>query len=188
MISKLETWRVEIFCLLISVILVTIVWMQALIIQIQERGIPDFGIMQLELPKDEAALNSLIVELHDTSSVSLMQTNLFVDFAFMPAVYGCVAFWLWLLRKRVDVRLKPILLIMSLMQIIPWILDIIENNLLLGAIRNPNYALEIDIYYFKIMVILKFLIACLGIGTALVICISHAVNGKYFHSEFNGQM
>ena len=179
MIKTLKHYRREIFCLLLSTAVLTSAWMASLVHDIQQKNKPGFSIMDLELPKSDTALLSSINDLHKNNAVKEIQLNLRVDYIFMPAIYLLIACWLLMIKKNTNKKINIILTILAFAQLLPWIFDIIENNHLLNAINTPGYSLGMDLYTFKKLVTIKFIISIGGAAVALLVCIVKIFKPKF---------
>lgn len=105
-----------------------------------------FSIMELETPATYAELVKVIKGLYalpandSKKSIGALRRQLWVDFLFMPLAYGSV----FLICLQVSIKFEPgfwhcIFLILAVIQLIPWICDIIENIYLLKKIKQgPN--------------------------------------------------
>lgn len=166
----ITSWYIEIFCALLTIASVTGVWMRAIEQQVQEKGFTTFSIMQLELPRNEDSLRTTLSSIEQYNAVALVKQHLHIDFVFMPAVYIGIAFWL-LIVGRSRRKIKPLFVVLAILQIVPWLFDIIENTALLKAIDDPMHHLSINLQTFKTMVYVKFIIAFGGAIIALFTCL-----------------
>jgi len=101
-----------------------------------------FSIMELEVPATPKELYNLISGLFqlppDASRKSLraLRGQLWLDFLFMPLVYGCIFLLCWRVAYKMQLPVgRYIFLAFAVGQIIPWICDIIENRFLLSQLR-----------------------------------------------------
>ena len=166
----IASWYIELFCALLTIACVTGVWMNALQQQVKQKGVTGFSIMQLELPCNEDSLRNLLNVIEEHRATPLVVQHLRVDFAFMPAVYIGIAFWL-LLTGRTNGRRNMLFVLLAILQILPWVFDIIENITLLNAISSAAHQLTMSVQTFRAMVYAKFIIAAVGAVTALLSCI-----------------
>jgi len=174
-VSIFFKYRRELFCLLLTTAIITSGLMQSLVLDIREKNMPEFSIMRLECPASEEALTASITQLHANKAIKEIKLNLIVDYVFMPAIYLSIAAWLLMIRTGAVQWLRWSLLFAAVLQLLPWLFDIIENNNLLYALQSPGYKIKMPLQTFKYMVFAKFLIAVSGALFALVVCIF-----KYF--------
>lgn len=106
-----------------------------------------FSIMELEIPATATELARIIKGLFDLpedeskKSIAALKGQLKLDFLFMPFTYGSI----FLLCLRVSEKLQSgihlgyyVFFAFAILQIIPWVCDIIENIYLLKKIRQGN--------------------------------------------------
>lgn len=165
------TYRREIFSFLITLTIFTMVWQAAYIHLIRRTGLPAFSIFDLELPQNPGALSASLESLDRPDRRTLIVKNLHIDYLFMVGVYLSIATWLLMIRKNTIPVVSIILVVLAFAQLLPWIFDVTENNLLLNAIRDPEHHFGMDMNLFKMMVHAKFVIATGGAGVALLVCI-----------------
>lgn len=158
--------RREIFCLLLSIALFCFFWMRSLEQVAVQKGVAGFSIMQLELPRDENALYSRIDEINHAGAKAAVVKNLRVDYFFMLGVYPGIAVWLLIVRRGVRKGLALVLLVLAVIQVIPWLLDVNENNVLISVLNGQP--LKMPLALFKNLVYLKFLLALGGTAVALI--------------------
>ncbi|MBG9377183.1 hypothetical protein I5907_13145 [Panacibacter sp. DH6] len=166
----IASWYIELFCALLTIACVTGVWMNALQQQVKQKGVTCFSIMQLELPRNEDSLRTILSNVAQQNATALVKQHLYIDFAFMPAVYIGTAFWL-LIVGRNSRKINVFFIMLAALQIVPWVFDIIENTTLIKAINDPIHQLSINLQTFKTMVYIKFVIALGGALTAIFTCL-----------------
>ena len=104
-----------------------------------------FSIMELEIPATYAGLIRIIKGLfllpepESKRSIGALRGQLWLDFLFMPFAYGSIFLLCW----RVSVKFQSafgsnVFLVLAVLQVIPWICDIIENLYLLGKIKQGS--------------------------------------------------
>lgn len=102
-----------------------------------------FSIMELETPATYAELVKVIKGLYalpaaeSKKSISALRGQLWTDFLFMPLAYGSI----FLICLQVSLKFGTgfwhcIFFILAVIQLIPWICDIIENIYLLKKIKK----------------------------------------------------
>jgi hypothetical protein len=102
-----------------------------------------FSIMELEIPATYAGLVRIIKglfllpEVDRKKSIGALKGQLWLDFLFMPLAYGSIFLLCW----RVSLKFQSvfghyIFFAFAVLQVVPWICDIIENVYLLGKIKQ----------------------------------------------------
>jgi hypothetical protein len=165
--QRLIQLRREIFAALLALFLITSACMLNQEANIRVKGVAGFSVSQLQLPASEAELAATVKSLKEHNAISDVRSNLRTDYVFMPAAYLGIAVWLLCLCIRSRSRLRVFLGIAAALQIIPWVLDINENNCLLHYLDTGE--LEISLSWFKTLVWVKFAIAIFGLGFAIVV-------------------
>lgn len=173
MIPALIHHRRKLFCFFFVIALLSAMWMGLLSQEIREKGMTDFSIMQLELPKDAMHLQQTLGAFHQYEVTDTVNTHLWVDFLFMLGAYPGIAVWLLWLRRGSNKNLSRLLAIVAASQLIPLVLDIIENSHLLTAIEGDS--LDIPVNTLKNMVYCKFVIAYSGVTLALAMTIKTGI-------------
>ena len=168
----LGTYRIEVFCFLLTLFSVTGVWQKALDKQVREKGIEGYSVMKLELPANADSAQHTLQAIDTTVGCKeLVRKNLTVDYFFMPGVYLTVAMWLLLIRRNTKKWLMVSLTTVAILQLVAWALDINENNHLLAAVNSPAHELGMTLAVFKSLVRVKFIIVLGGALFALLTCI-----------------
>lgn len=169
----LASYKIEIFCFLLTLFSVTGIWQRSLDLQVREKGINDYSIMKLEKPSNADSLKCTLQAIDNTPGAKeLVRKNLMVDYFFMPGIYLAVAMWLLLIRKDKVKWAIRLLTGVAILQLVAWGLDINENNHLLAAVKSTDYILPgISLELFKLLVTMKFVIVYSGIGLALLTCV-----------------
>lgn len=125
-----------------------------------------FTIIGLELTYSKEQIFAIFSGI-DPHVKSLLRYQLIFDFVFMVGVYpGILALNRMAGIKTGNAKIKSMLHIVSLLQLVAWACDIIENLYLLKWIDNPTTINNLTFYHF--IVIAKWAIALAGICTALL--------------------
>lgn len=104
-----------------------------------------FSIIELEIPATYAELVKIIKGLFELpepeskKSVGALRGQLWIDFLFMPLAYGSIFLICWRVSVKLQSRIhigQYVFLVFAILQIIPWICDIIENIYLLKKIKE----------------------------------------------------
>lgn len=167
--QRLIQLRREIFSLLLAVFLLTSACMLSQVETIRAKGVTGFSIRQLELPDSAAHLAATVQLLKDHNAISDIRANLHTDYIFMLAAYLGIAVWLLSLCIQARSKLRVVLKIFAYLQLIPWLLDINENNCLLYYLDTGS--LDIPLSVFTTLVGVKFAIALTGAGLAIIVLI-----------------
>jgi hypothetical protein len=128
-----------------------------------------FTIMDLELPEDQAALESLLKGMSAEVNEAVRK-NIYCDFGFLVGIFGFVA-WVCVVLSRIHRRMgnakwSKVLLVLAAAQAVATLLDITEDVTMLSWLSSPDQAsLE---FWFKPMVRTKFAIVFLGISVAII--------------------
>jgi len=133
------------------------------------RSIRKFSILDLEFPSSAQDLVKIIggmyrlPKIESEKSIRSLRNSLYIDFAFMPAIYGSV----FLLCMHVSEKFSwigvSVFAVFAWFQGLSWIFDIIENIYLLQKIKPDavqSSALVHELYRY--MVIAKWAIALFG--------------------------
>jgi len=102
-----------------------------------------FSIMELETPATYAGMIRIIKglfllpEIDRKKSIDALKGQLWLDFLFMPLAYGSIFLLCW----RVSAKFQSafghyVFFVFAVLQVVPWICDIIENIYLLGKIKQ----------------------------------------------------
>ena len=104
-----------------------------------------FSIMELEIPATYAGLVriikglSLLPEPEKKKSTGSLKGQLWLDFLFMPLAYGSIFLLCWRVSAKFQSPFgQDVFFAFAVLQIIPWVCDIIENIYLLGKIKEGN--------------------------------------------------
>ncbi|MCW3467104.1 hypothetical protein [Chitinophaga nivalis] len=167
--QQLIRFRREIFVFFFGIALFTTGWMSALTRDIQHKGVTGFSIMQLELPGDEAHLYATVQQLTTHEAIPEVIRHLRVDYFFMLGIYPLIAVWLLILRINTRPLLSGILLIVALLQVLPWVFDVMENNRLLQVVQGGPLGMSMTLW--ETMVYAKFVIAVSAGVLALLVVV-----------------
>ena len=101
-----------------------------------------FSILDLEIPASPIELVNIIKGLYQLpvqkkdASINALKTQLYIDFIFMPFAYGFVALLCVQVSRKMSLAAgSNIFLVFAFLQMVSWILDIIENIYLLNKIK-----------------------------------------------------
>lgn len=105
----------------------------------------------------------LLPEEKSKKAVNALRSQLYVDFLFMPAVYGGIfLLCMKVSNKMLSVAGEDFFAILAWLQIIPWLCDLYENSYLLNKLNNPKAATPQTHKFFQRIVVLKWGISLLG--------------------------
>jgi hypothetical protein len=132
-----------------------------------------FSIMELEVPATSRELYNIIYGLFqlppDASKKSLraLRGQLWLDFLFMPLAYGCIFLLCWRVAYKMQLPVgKYIFLAFAVVQLIPWICDIIENGFLLSQLRRDVKEISKELHHsYLFMEALKW-----GLAITATVC------------------
>lgn len=164
MISNQKRWKpLFLFCLGLAIgSAFCMKWMEADFMVGSEK----FSIMGLELFYPSARVETILKGL-DPRVSSILSYHLHFDFAFMAGVFPGIAALCMIAKEKTKRKgLKTILIVLAMLQLLAWALDITENTVLLGWVKNP----QIDAYdfmLFHLAVSTKWVIALLGAFMAI---------------------
>lgn len=144
-----------------------------------------FSIMELEFPGSTDSISKIIngmarlrPELAARSRAAL-KANLLWDFLFMPGAYLSIFFLCMQIAKLIDEPGRILMVILAWLQIVAWLLDIIENYYLLHKLKNP-YTARLSVHKnFRRMVSLKWAIASTGVVSGLSLLLYFWLIGKF---------
>jgi len=104
-----------------------------------------FSIMELEIPATYAGLIriikglSMLPEPEKKKSTGSLKGQLWLDFLFMPLAYGSIFLLCWRVSAKFQSPFgQNVFFAFAVLQIIPWVCDIIENIYLLGKIKQGS--------------------------------------------------
>ncbi|MEP7264224.1 MAG: hypothetical protein ABI772_06995 [Bacteroidota bacterium] len=154
-----------------------------------------FSILDLQLPSSPNDIPNIlggIFRLPEGKiryALKSLKNHLYIDFLYMPAVYGCIfLLCMHVSSKTVSIG-HPWFAAFAWLQILAWIFDMIENIYLLTQIkerRTPpvpinNVPEKIHRIYisYKYMVLTKWMIALLGGICSLMVLLYFWITGKY---------
>lgn len=160
--NRIFLQRIFLFCLgLFAASAFCMKWMEPDFIQGGEK----FTIIGLELSYPRDKVTSILAGL-DNHVKAILRYQLVFDFIFMAAVYpGIAALCLMARNKSSRSWLKKVLLVLSILQIVAWGCDILENYYLLKWINSPVIGDEFGLYHF--VVAAKWIIALIGVLAAI---------------------
>lgn len=145
----------------------------------QDGSLREFNVMDLEFPASSKEIPNILRGIYklpkpETTAAVLkdLRSHLMIDYLFMPAIYGAI----FLLCMYVAHRLgefpveQGIFAALAWLQILAWVLDLIENGLLLSYIR-PDLERELPVgrhKFFTRIVWAKWVFALAGLICALM--------------------
>lgn len=101
-----------------------------------------FSILDMEIAATQIELVNIIKGLYQLPdqkrqpSISALKTQLYVNFIFMPFVYGFIALLCLQVSRKMSLAAGTnIFVIFAFLQFVSWLFDIIENIYLLGKIK-----------------------------------------------------
>ena len=128
-----------------------------------------FTIIGLEITYPKEKVVSILSGLDDHVK-TILRYHLSFDFVFMAGVYpGIAALCMMAREKSYNKRIKNILLLLALLQLVAWGCDIYENICLLNWINVPVIGNEFANYHT--IVATKWLIALVGALSAIPLAI-----------------
>lgn len=102
-----------------------------------------FGVMELELPATPTELVNTLAGIFELptpqkrKTYSALKAQLVVDFLFMPLAYGSIALLCWRVSHKMTSYFgQQVFAWFAILQLLPWLCDIIENVYLLVKLRN----------------------------------------------------
>ena len=128
-----------------------------------------FTILGLELFYTKEKLQGILSVL-DYRVKTILRYHLYFDFAFMAGVYpGITSLCMMVREKFASGRVRKILFLLAVLQLVAWGADIMENYYLLSWIKNPVIGNEFEMYH--VVVAFKWIIALSGalLGIPLVL-------------------
>lgn len=142
--------------------------MHTLNYKIEEALKKHFNIFMIEFPKSSECLKRILLDIQNAQASDYLHKNLLIDFAFMPAIYGLISLWLWMLSWNRSLRWKRLLKLFIMLQVAAWGLDITENIILLNCLATPNSTLTTSVAILKLSVPVKFACATGGVILGLI--------------------
>jgi hypothetical protein len=150
-----------------------------------------FSIMDLEFPssaKNFANLINGIYKLDPELSKKCLRSlklNLWVDFLFMPAIYGSIFILCMHVAAHTHYIGPTIFGVVGWLQILAWILDIYENTFLLKNIKNNLLPVSDSAHkFYTNCVKLKWAIASLGGICSLMVFVYFWLTGSFVPSHY----
>ncbi|MFT3681363.1 MAG: hypothetical protein QM791_13885 [Ferruginibacter sp.] len=162
----------------LAITIVTTIWMMLIAKDFVLNNGSSFSIMTLELPHDNGETEALIASMPATTKNAVAK-QLNVDYIFMVSTYiGILLLCLIAIRRIKDINTlrkqinlppggngwKKLLLILAVLQLLPWVLDIWENARIEQWLQTGS--LHENIPFFTARTYLKFGIAFAGFFTA----------------------
>jgi hypothetical protein len=145
-----------------------------------------FSILDLEFPSSGLDLANNINGIYKLPEnqpdkvLRALKNNLFLDFLFMPAIYGCIFLLCMYVAGKTKYPGNDIFAIAAWLQFAAWLFDIIENCYLLYKIRpgtSPSKPAVLNLY--RCIVIAKWAIALFGGVCAFMVIIYFFITGNY---------
>lgn len=163
-----------------------------------------FSIMDLEFPTSVRYYTYIMTSLKMKYNVSeklpliSLRKNLYWDFLFMAGIYPFIAL-LVLHAAKFDFINSSLFKLIAISQLLAWLLDVIENCLILKTTKNPKYFLKNPVdnlkiedseqesrpifKIYKFIVVLKWVIALVGIFFSLVPIFYVFLFNKYYTND-----
>jgi hypothetical protein len=149
-------------------------------------GVRPFSIFDLELPVSERALYSLLSQIPKKARAAL-RTHLWIDFLFMPAAYLGITLLCYKTSMKMEHAGKWIFTGLAIMQLIPWLFDILENIFLLLKLSTvtPGETKETGggFGFFQFLVKTKFAISLTGFVCSIFGLLYFWIVGRYEKSS-----
>jgi hypothetical protein len=127
-----------------------------------------FSIFDLEFPLSKQALVNLIIGINELPGnqpvivKKALRAQLYTDFLFMPGIYLFIFLICMKLAIKIENYSGYIFAILAFLQLLAWVLDIVENIFLLGKINNPVEPSVLIFKAYQLLEITKWGSACLG--------------------------
>lgn len=122
-----------------------------------------FSVIGLEIFYSREKIIEIFTGISDKVK-TILSYHLSYDFVFMAGCYPGIVCLCMMAAKRINSKtLRKVLLILSFVQLIPWLFDIIENYFLLKWLKSPSIGDEFRLYH--LVVYCKWIIA---VSTALL--------------------
>jgi hypothetical protein len=144
LLPYLNTWLLFTMSFGLMLIVTFVMMQQARNFCTKDVIVRKFSIMELEVPATAKELVNLIKGLYELpneesqKSITALKGQLKVDFLYMPFAYGSIFLLCWRVAQKMHTAFgQSIFLTLAFLQLVPWLLDIIENIYLLNKI-NPN--------------------------------------------------
>jgi hypothetical protein len=179
-----ENWW-NLFIAAFTVFMLTSLWMNIVAkhFYIGERP---FSIFDLELPVSERALYSLLSQLPKKARVAL-RSHLLIDFLFMPAAYLGIALLCFKTSMKMEHAGKWIFTWLAIVQLVPWLFDILENIFLLIKLATVSQGETKEggggFGLFQFLVKTKFAVALTGISCSIFGLLYFWIVGRYERSS-----
>lgn len=104
-----------------------------------------FSILDLQFPNSAQYYTYILLDLHNEKklnskrALNALREHLYVDFIFMFGFYPFVALLaLHLSYLSLDIKAIYFFQFLAFLQLLAWVLDIIENTIILKSIKNPK--------------------------------------------------
>jgi hypothetical protein len=135
------------FCIAIGVAMVLALIMGKLEVNLitKDGSLREFTIIDLEFPSNTMDIPNIlngIKQLPDQASIDKVTHSLrrilYVDFLFMPAIYGAVFILCMIIASKFSIGSigQGIFAGLAWLQAIAWLCDVLENRMLLGYVRT----------------------------------------------------
>lgn len=132
-----------------------------------------FSILELEMPATPKELVNILRGLYKLSekekakkAISSLKGQLYVDFLFMPCMYGTIFILCMLVSHKMQLSFgNKVFTIFAWAQIIPWICDIIENIYLLRKIKP--HPVESSLSFHKAYLRMEYIKWAISLGATI---------------------
>ncbi len=149
-----------------------------------------FSIMNLEFPSSPLDIVNTIRGIYKLpepasgKSLKALKNNLYIDFLFMPAIYGSIFLLCMHVSSKTTWLGHPAFALFAWLQIVCWLFDVIENIYLLRKIQ-PEVEASSNLVHnlYRYLVVIKWGIALLGGVCALMVLLYFWFTGRYNHNN-----
>ncbi len=146
-----------------------------------------FSIIDFEFPASAAELASLIKDIFSLppelakKSLNAFKSQLYLDFLFMPATYGSVFILCMKVSSKMIYFGHNFFIFLAWLQLVSWLLDIIEKIYLLNKIRpNPIVSTPFVHVAYTAMEMVKWAIPLVAVVCSIAALFYFWLGGRYY--------
>jgi hypothetical protein len=146
-----------------------------------------FSIIDFEFPASASELASLVKDIFSLppelakKSLKAFKSQLYIDFLFMPALYGSVFILCMKVSSKMIYFGHKFFIFLAWLQLVSWLFDIIENIYLLNKIQpNPTVSTPCVQVAYTVMEIIKWTIPLVAIVCSIAALFYFWLGGRYY--------
>lgn len=179
------------FCIASGIALALTLMMERVgtVLVTRDRSLRKFTIIDLEFPSNPRDIPSIINGIYALSDPAkqrkveqALKRILYLDFLFMPAVYGAVFLLCMLVAGKFPAGAfgQKFFTVLAWLQVLPLVCDILENWLLLRSVKRDLKPMTRQSHQFLVVIVwIKWVVALFAGITAGMIAFYFLIKGDY---------